>query len=296
MALTLGASDVSGNIAFDSGRDRPYITGALESRLLDIEELSGKTGEETEPAPKDAEDDLVLSDSPIVPVDLLRSFDADLTLDAARIHVDDTFYADDTALRIALASGQLTFSAPSTRPLGGAGELLLLVNAQQDRPEVSLQTTLTDINYGPLLDALEIIEGVNGTLDLAIDLQGEGESLHQIAASSNGFWKVIAGEGEVDSNLLGFFSFGAGDLLSPFFGDSGTDRMNCFVSAFDVEDGKARMRAQVLDTSGQPIRGLYACGNDMQNIFGGEYPGPGAQIGPGMVFGYLAAKHAMGMG
>jgi succinate dehydrogenase/fumarate reductase flavoprotein subunit len=51
--------------------------------------------------------------------------------------------------------------------------------------------------------------------------------------------------------------------------------------------------AQVIESSGQPIKGLYACGNDMQNIFGGEYPGPGAQIGVGMVFGYLAAKHAM---
>jgi 3-oxosteroid 1-dehydrogenase len=51
--------------------------------------------------------------------------------------------------------------------------------------------------------------------------------------------------------------------------------------------------AKVLERSGQSIRGLYACGNDMQNIFGGEYPGPGAQIGPGMVFGYIAAKHAL---
>jgi succinate dehydrogenase/fumarate reductase flavoprotein subunit len=54
--------------------------------------------------------------------------------------------------------------------------------------------------------------------------------------------------------------------------------------------------AQVLKRSGHPIEGLYACGNDMQNIFGGEYPGPGAQIGVGMAFGYLAAKHAVGTG
>jgi 3-oxosteroid 1-dehydrogenase len=53
-------------------------------------------------------------------------------------------------------------------------------------------------------------------------------------------------------------------------------------------------QAQVLESSGQPIEGLYACGNDMHSIFGGEYPGPGAQIGPGMTFGYLAAKHALG--
>jgi len=49
---------------------------------------------------------------------------------------------------------------------------------------------------------------------------------------------------------------------------------------------------RVLDAAERPIPGLYACGNDMQSIMGGEYPGPGAQIGIAMTFGYLAAKHA----
>ncbi len=51
-------------------------------------------------------------------------------------------------------------------------------------------------------------------------------------------------------------------------------------------------QAQVLDGSGQPIPGLYACGNDQHSVFGGEYPGAGAQLGLAMTFGYLAARHA----
>ncbi|MDR5882670.1 FAD-dependent oxidoreductase [Caballeronia sp. LZ032] len=50
--------------------------------------------------------------------------------------------------------------------------------------------------------------------------------------------------------------------------------------------------ARVLDRDDQPIAGLYACGNDMQSVMGGVYPGPGITLGPGLAFGYLAARHA----
>jgi succinate dehydrogenase/fumarate reductase flavoprotein subunit len=49
---------------------------------------------------------------------------------------------------------------------------------------------------------------------------------------------------------------------------------------------------QALDERGSPIEGLYACGNDMNSPFGGEYPGAGAQLGLAMTFGYVAAQHA----
>jgi succinate dehydrogenase/fumarate reductase flavoprotein subunit len=49
--------------------------------------------------------------------------------------------------------------------------------------------------------------------------------------------------------------------------------------------------ARVLDAGGKPIAGLYACGNDMNSIMGGAYPGPGITLGPALVFGWLAARH-----
>jgi succinate dehydrogenase/fumarate reductase flavoprotein subunit len=51
---------------------------------------------------------------------------------------------------------------------------------------------------------------------------------------------------------------------------------------------------QVRDRSGRPIPGLYACGNDMHSVMGGEYPGAGAELGLAMTFGYLAARCAAG--
>ncbi|GAB3563805.1 FAD-dependent oxidoreductase [Amycolatopsis endophytica] len=50
--------------------------------------------------------------------------------------------------------------------------------------------------------------------------------------------------------------------------------------------------AQVLRASGEPVGGLYACGNDANSIMASEYPGAGCQVGAGLTFGYLAARHA----
>jgi succinate dehydrogenase/fumarate reductase flavoprotein subunit len=50
--------------------------------------------------------------------------------------------------------------------------------------------------------------------------------------------------------------------------------------------------ARVIDRNRKSITGLYACGNDMGSIMDGEDPGPGATLGPAMVFGYLAARAA----
>ena len=46
---------------------------------------------------------------------------------------------------------------------------------------------------------------------------------------------------------------------------------------------------------GNPIQGLYACGNDMASVMAGAYPGPGTTLGPAMVFAYRAAMHARGI-
>ncbi|MGB8649875.1 MAG: FAD-dependent oxidoreductase [Mycobacteriales bacterium] len=49
---------------------------------------------------------------------------------------------------------------------------------------------------------------------------------------------------------------------------------------------------RVLRPDGSAIDGLYATGNATASVMGPEYAGPGATIGPSMVFGYLAVKHA----
>ncbi len=52
--------------------------------------------------------------------------------------------------------------------------------------------------------------------------------------------------------------------------------------------------AQVLDLDGNVIEGLYAAGNVMASAMGMTYGGAGGTLGPGMVFGFAAGRHAAG--
>ena len=52
--------------------------------------------------------------------------------------------------------------------------------------------------------------------------------------------------------------------------------------------------ARALRSNGEPIAGLYAVGNTSAAVMGHTYAGPGATIGPALVFGYLAARHIAG--
>ncbi len=56
-------------------------------------------------------------------------------------------------------------------------------------------------------------------------------------------------------------------------------------------DGQAR----VLQPDGRPVEGLYATGNAACSLFGGHYPSAGITLGPGITFGWIAARHALGL-
>ena len=54
--------------------------------------------------------------------------------------------------------------------------------------------------------------------------------------------------------------------------------------------------ARVLREDGSVIAGLYATGISTASVMGRAYAGAGASVGPSFVWGYVAARHAVGVG
>lgn len=52
--------------------------------------------------------------------------------------------------------------------------------------------------------------------------------------------------------------------------------------------------AQVINTRGNPVGGLYAAGNTTASVMGRWYPGSGSTLGPALTFSYIAVNHMAG--
>jgi len=52
--------------------------------------------------------------------------------------------------------------------------------------------------------------------------------------------------------------------------------------------------ARVVKEDGTILQGLYATGNSTASVMGKTYPGAGASISPAFIFGWVAARHAIG--
>lgn len=54
---------------------------------------------------------------------------------------------------------------------------------------------------------------------------------------------------------------------------------------------RTTVNGEVLNVWGKAIPRLYVTGNTMASVFGGQYPGGGATLGPGFTFSYIEGKH-----
>jgi succinate dehydrogenase/fumarate reductase flavoprotein subunit len=52
--------------------------------------------------------------------------------------------------------------------------------------------------------------------------------------------------------------------------------------------------SRVLNENREPVQGLYAVGNDIASIMGGNYPAAGITLGPALTFGHIAGCHIAG--
>ncbi|MBI2584944.1 MAG: hypothetical protein HYW28_03590, partial [Rhodospirillales bacterium] len=110
------------------------------------------------------------------------------------------------------------------------------------------------VDYGAVLQQLQLTGIARGKLDATVDLKGQGASLRAIMAGLDGRARVVTEGGQIDSGLLNVLSADVTSAL-PFYDSKGDKTIRCGVIDFDVKKGRASAKTLVFETGGLSMIG-----------------------------------------
>jgi uncharacterized protein involved in outer membrane biogenesis len=251
--VVLGESQIQGTVNVTRAGKRPFIEAQLTSKKLDLRPImaekkaSGGTQKKTTGA--GTRKDKVF---PAQPFDLkaLQQIDAKISLNVDQviglISALDNFHSE-----INLQNGHLIMKPFTADAGGGKFSVTLDLVAQAKNARLKTKITAQKINLGEMLKKMDISEDIEGSLDLDIDLAGQGNSVAALMAGLNGYFIASMGKGKMPVKYLNLVGAGLGssmlEMVNPLEDKSNRAQINCAVCDLNIKDGIAKGDAIIID-------------------------------------------------
>ena len=253
LLVVLGESQLQGSVKVTREAKRPVVEAKLTSKKLDLRPVmadnKASRDSQKQQTGSSAKEDRVFSPEPF-DLGALQNFDANISL-----RVNQTIglitAIENYHTEINLQDGHLTIK-PMTGDMGGgkfSATLDLVTRANSAR--LKTRITAQKINLGEMLKKMDISQDIEGTLELDIDLAGQGNSVAALMAGLNGYFIASMGKGKIPVkylNLVGAdLSSSILETINPFGEKVGRADINCAACDFHIANGMASGDAIIID-------------------------------------------------
>ena len=205
-------------------RKRPKITLVLESSLLDMTALlKNLEKDEKEPSTEPGGREGRLFSNDPLPFDVLKQVDADISLNAKNVRARDANF-EFGRLILTLENGDLNVDTlqATYKQTRISGNFHLY---PESPPRAAAKFLVQDFDLGGLLRELRISEEVRSHLDIAVDVNSSGGSMHDLMAGLDGSVGAVMGEGYL-TRYLDLLSVGLTRKVFQFLGQAPERRRN----------------------------------------------------------------------
>ncbi|RYY75555.1 MAG: AsmA family protein [Gammaproteobacteria bacterium] len=259
----VGKSDLSGNLSYDTSKERGFLKANLISNLLDSEDLGGfiglpPSGENASPEQKKAAAEKKASAKliPDVPLKLerLRATDLDVTLKAVKIEAPNLPFKG-MEVRFDLRNGLLKLDPLNVVLADGTIDGDIEVDANKDVPPMKLNLNLRKLSLGQFFVNTRFAKTSEGLFGGKVNLAGAGASLADVLATSNGELVLIMSGGKISQLLIEASDLDIAQAVPLFLGKDKATKIRCGVTDFAVEDGILKSKVVVLDTNDSVLVG-----------------------------------------
>jgi AsmA family protein len=269
----LGKSDIRGELGFDASQAVPMLTGKVQSKLLDFEDLRPVIGlpvkasvtvanpTNTKPAtnakafttPPTAGRKVL----PTATLDLVRlkSMNADVIYSALDIRHVEQLPLDKGSVHVKLNNGVMQLEPLMLGVAGGtlAGSITVDVNVLPAAFDTRFDLRAVQLNQ--LFPTIQTTKTGLGKISGQVALKGRGNSMAQMLGTATGDVAVLMGKGEISNILLEFMGLDGGEVIKFFLRGDRNVAVRCAAVAFDVKQGLMDSKVIVLDTTDTVING-----------------------------------------
>jgi len=272
--VAVARSRVRGAIAWQKS-DTPRVRIQLAPSRVYFEDLRGDRASAGTPrTDRDGVENVrVMPDIPLVGEGLRRA-SIEVALDHLELAEAKTVLASLTG-QLQVIDGRLTVGPFRSDVAGAPIEVRLVFDASHDPATLDAEIDARSIDYGALLRATGVTDGVQGQLDLRMRVAGAGNSLRPLLQTAAGSIEMVGGEGRLRGKLLELWGGNLMQILNPEdWAKGGDTELRCVVGRFQLGDGSARSEMLLLDTRKTTVAGELVVDLNTEAINGMFKPQP----------------------
>lgn len=187
----------------------------------------------------------------LLPLNLMRRADADITINADHLVYDQTNY---TALQThaVLKNGLLTVAPFTVQLPGGSVSASGSLDATVEPATETLRLNAPALALGPLLQTFNLPDAAQGTAHVQMNATAHGDTLPAMLGSVSGQFGFASVNGEIDGQVIAQIigrALQSVGLPTSLMGTPGMVPLRCAALRLDAEDGSGTVRALTFDSS-----------------------------------------------
>jgi uncharacterized protein involved in outer membrane biogenesis len=245
----VGKSDLTGDLSVDHSKIPQLITGNLESRSLELKDLSGFIGASIGKKPRDR----VL---PTIPFNLekIRAADADVLFKGDKI-ITENLPIEKMDTHLIIKDGTMKLAPLDFEIAGGKLVTAITMDGRGSHIITHADITAKGLHLDQLITPPKPIASKQGIIGGRAKLDATGDSISQMMGTANGEAALIVDGGTISELTLRLSNLDFANSFLLLVGGDKNVPIQCMVANFKAVEGDFKVQDLVLDTSKVNITG-----------------------------------------
>ena len=245
----VGQSDLAGTLKIDSAGQRPVLTGDIVFKALYFADLGPVIGAKPDKVAQVSQSASarVLPD---VPFRTARwdSLDADVQLSAKSIHRAESLPIENLVTHVRLRDAVLTLDPLNFGFAGGQLSNVVRLDGRQDPIQAQIKIKAHKVRLSKLFPTFDLNKTSVGQINGVLDLEGKGNSVGRMLATSNGKVALVMADGEISKLMMESVGLHLWEMLQLKISGDKVIKIRCGVADLSVKQGVMQPSVLLLDT------------------------------------------------